>query len=441
MLLTPWARAYVFSFFAVLPALIFGLSSFCPVWMINRRKDQVWYERARYVFPFRRAIGILFGVELFTGYFLIVLVQSHLGLDNDPWFFPLGLCGLVIGTFYSLYLIHRRTGGECKTFGSWLAEFGAILMVRLFFGVVMIIAGYFLSQRLSYSLAWSIAWVIGYLFSLTGAGLKLLGLMRMLQPAPHDLIERCNATALQLGVPPPREVMVLKHRHANAFALPLLKKIIVTSKLLTELAPAEVDSVLAHEIGHLAEKRSDAVKRVLIGLTCVPGLYCAVFNIDNLPVLLGSLLATYLILLQSGKLSQRLEKRADEFASRGQHSPGEYAEALLKLYRCNLAPAVFRRKARRTHPDLYDRMIAAGTPPPFARPLPPVRLLFFFPFTLAVMLNALLIAGFFIAVPEMPRIPAAQTIQFEDQSPFDGQDQELKLAPENNRPDPRLTPI
>ena len=46
-----------------------------------------------------------------------------------------------------------------------------------------------------------------------------------------------------------------------------------------------------------------------------------------------------------------------------------YAKALLKLYEDQLAPAVGPKK-RATHPDLYDRLLAAGMQPDFPRPSP-----------------------------------------------------------------------
>ena len=44
-------------------------------------------------------------------------------------------------------------------------------------------------------------------------------------------------------------------------------------------------------------------------------------------------------------------------------------------------------------------MTAAGSPPPFARPLPPLRSLYFIPFSFAILLHAIMLAGFLILVP------------------------------------------
>ena len=50
---------------------------------------------------------------------------------------------------------------------------------------------------------------------------------------------------------------------------------------------------------------------------------------------------------------------------------GTYARALEKIYEANLLPVVLREK--RVHPDLYDRLVAAGATPAYARPKPPPR--------------------------------------------------------------------
>ena len=440
MLLTPLARAYIFSVFAVLPAFVLGVSVFGPVMIIRRRRDEVWFERARYLFPFRKAVSLLFTLQLISGAILSGLIQNRLGLDGDRWFMPTSIAGLIVGSFYSLYLIHRRVGGECPTFATWLVEFGSISLLRLLFGLLAIGVGFLLAPYMSPALAWSAAWIIAYLVSVAGLSLWFLRVLRRLVSAPPELVSRANSIAKQLGIESPSEVLVLKLRSANAFAMPIIRKVVVTSRLLTELTPGEVDSILAHELGHLGEERADTIKRVLVGLTVIPAIYFAVFNIDNLPILIASLMVAFLILRFSSSLSQGLEKRADSIALKSQAEPGAYATALLKLYQVNLVPAVLRRKARRTHPDLYDRMVSAGAVPPFARPRPPVRSLFFIPCSFAVVVNAIVYSGFIIAVPEMPKPVAEDEYYIDDQIILDDQSEEFPPA---NRPSVpiKVTPI
>jgi hypothetical protein len=72
-------------------------------------------------------------------------------------------------------------------------------------------------------------------------------------------------------------------------------------------------------------------------------------------------------------LSLRFEHRADSSAIEAPESSAIYAGALLKLHEFNLTPATLEKRTS-THPDLYDRMIAAGIGPEFPRPLPAARI-------------------------------------------------------------------
>jgi hypothetical protein len=69
------------------------------------------------------------------------------------------------------------------------------------------------------------------------------------------------------------------------------------------------------------------------------------------------------------KLSRKLEIRADCIAKSNEPDSGAYAQALARLHEDNLAPAVML-KERMTHPNLYDRLLAAGVTPDFPRPAP-----------------------------------------------------------------------
>jgi hypothetical protein len=70
------------------------------------------------------------------------------------------------------------------------------------------------------------------------------------------------------------------------------------------------------------------------------------------------------------RLGRKMEKRADSQAAGWEPAAGVYARALEKIYQANLAPAVLRSK-RAVHPDLYDRILAAGVTPDYPRPDPP----------------------------------------------------------------------
>jgi hypothetical protein len=71
-------------------------------------------------------------------------------------------------------------------------------------------------------------------------------------------------------------------------------------------------------------------------------------------------------------LVHRMEIRADKIACHQQSSVGVYARALEKIYQINHLPAAMHTKSV-SHPNLYDRMIAAGVSPKFPPPRRPER--------------------------------------------------------------------
>ncbi len=66
-----------------------------------------------------------------------------------------------------------------------------------------------------------------------------------------------------------------------------------------------------------------------------------------------------------------MEKRADRIAKNNEGTDLAYAQALEKIYVANHMPAVNPKSNVAVHPDLYDRMIAAGITPDYPRPEPP----------------------------------------------------------------------
>jgi Zn-dependent protease with chaperone function len=153
-------------------------------------------------------------------------------------------------------------------------------------------------------------------------------------------------------------------------ALPLSGALLVSREALDMLDDRELAALCAHELGHLSESRAAAVTRllslpVLLGL----GAIRPIAQTLGWPaaLLLPSLLLLVTVTFQ--RFWRRLEQRSDEVAVRHEIQPGAFARALEKLYAFNLVPAVMHGK-RTTHPHLYDRLLAAGITPSYARPAP-----------------------------------------------------------------------
>ncbi len=87
-------------------------------------------------------------------------------------------------------------------------------------------------------------------------------------------------------------------------------------------------------------------------------------------VLLGNPVALFIAWTLFLRLVHRMEIRADAMARQPETAAGTYARALAKIYEANLVPVVLGAK-RRTHPELYDRLVAAGVTPEYPRPEAP----------------------------------------------------------------------
>jgi hypothetical protein len=81
-------------------------------------------------------------------------------------------------------------------------------------------------------------------------------------------------------------------------------------------------------------------------------------------------LVSFLMMFVARRFGRYLEERADRIAHTNEGETGTYARALARIYEDNLMPAVLPRR-RRTHPDLYDRLLAVGVQPDFPKPAAP----------------------------------------------------------------------
>jgi Zn-dependent protease with chaperone function len=190
---------------------------------------------------------------------------------------------------------------------------------------------------------------------------------------------------------------VLSTHLSNAAALPLARQLIFTEKLLATHPDEEIKAICAHELGHLNESRKVLFVRTLVALSLFPLVFLkpvsALAGMANGILLL--LLPVLVLLLVGFRLGRRMEKRADRIAVEDQYvEPAVYARALERLYQTNQMPAVMPRRAHKIHPDLYDRMLAAGVTPDFPKP-PPAKGLNWAAFLLPAAMFFLLILVIF----------------------------------------------
>jgi STE24 endopeptidase len=193
----------------------------------------------------------------------------------------------------------------------------------------------------------------------------------------QQLMQRCGFSAKGLFVMDGSK----RSAHANAYFTGFgpAKRVVFFDTLLQQLSPAEIDAVLAHELGHFRHRH--IIKRIglmcvisLVGFALLGWLSAQVWFYAGLgvtPNFTGSNSALALILFLSvvplatffitplmSLLSRQHEFEADAFAMA--HADGkDLASALLKLYQDNastLTPDPLYVKFYYSHPPASERL-------------------------------------------------------------------------------------
>ncbi len=173
-------------------------------------------------------------------------------------------------------------------------------------------------------------------------------------------------------------------------AFPYTGDLLFTDRLLQTQGEEEVAAICAHELGHLGESRMMKITRITGLLFFVPLLLVKpLAQTWGPPGVYFALFVSWMIIWGNRRWSRKLEHRADSIAHSTETNPGLYARALEQLHKDNLIPAVMPRKG--THPDLYDRLLAADVEPNYPRPSKPSAIT-----PSAIVLSAIL--GLLIAI-------------------------------------------
>lgn len=216
--------------------------------------------------------------------------------------------------------------------------------------------------------------------AMAGGGVALARLLGLARPASERLKRAVDAASVATGVRA-RAVMEVDLMMANAFALPATGLLLFTPEAVRTLKDAEIEAIARHELGHVSEPKGVVLARVANAVVVIAALVAArpLSGALTPDPGLGRLLVAVLVLLAAvlfarlvvRPLMRRMEERADAIARRHEAHDGVYARALEAVYAANLVPAVMNVAG--AHPHLYDRMVAAGAPPGWARPAPPSR--------------------------------------------------------------------
>jgi Zn-dependent protease with chaperone function len=350
---------------------VFGLRAF------KAAVDLHWTERARLSFPIRTRLSL---AALATPLFGLMIGAFLFG--GELSYVPPAVVGIgcAAGAFAGTLLVGWRRASVFRpcpvTFASYTRGVVVEWILRRPHALVLTLAIAGLPAAIQngevYLTAWS--WVAAVVFAASGllAGLPLLILLRVARRLDGARAARVREMAQRMDVRL-RSAWVVPWPVANALALIYSGQIVFTERILELLDDEEFDAVTAHELGHVGEPLSAKIGRgtvvVALSLIMVATPWLSVLGWGGgaavfLLVVVGALLVR--------RVARRMEERADRMAAEQSIDPLVYASALEKLYEANLIPAVTGSK-HRAHPDLWDRMIAAGATPAYDKPAAPPK--------------------------------------------------------------------
>jgi STE24 endopeptidase len=263
--------------------------------------------------------------------------------------------------FYRTFVIEQRFGFNRMTLGLFLSDLAKQTAVALALGVPLILAVLWLMQRMG-QYWWLYVWIVLTAFSLVFQLIfapVILPLFNKLTPITEGelaarvarLVERCGFKSSGLYLMDGSK----RSSHGNAFfaGFGAGKRIVLFDTLVNRLEPAEVEAVLAHELGHY--KLHHIVKMLaLSAVLTLAGLFVLGQVIDR-PWFYSGLgvrtpgtaaaLALFMLVVPeflfflhplTSLYSRRREFEADAYA-RLHADSRDLVHALVKLYKDNAA--------------------------------------------------------------------------------------------------------
>ncbi len=310
----------------------------------------------------------------------------------EPWrgtAFVLGallalqLAGLPFA-IWRTFAVEARFGFNRTTPGLFAADFGKQLLLAFTLGAPLVVSTLALIQyagRWWWLWAWGV--LAGAMFALTWAGPRYIApwFNRFSALDDEPLRKRVTALAQRCGFSAGGGVFVMdgsrRSAHGNAYftGIGRNKRIVLFDTLLARLDHAQIEAVLAHELGHfkLRHVRRRLIVAAALGLGALallawlarqPPFYTALGVAAPSPamaVLLFIVAApvfTYFTTPLLAAWSRRHEREADGFAA--EHADaGALADALVRLYRDNastLTPDRLHSAFYDSHPPALERI-------------------------------------------------------------------------------------
>ncbi|GAA3296418.1 M48 family metallopeptidase [Dactylosporangium vinaceum] len=304
-----------------------------------------------------------------------------------------GLLVTLIGEVVALPLsawrqsILRRYGLSTQGWGDWTIDLLKGYAVGAVIGAIVLVAFYTITH---FAPAWWWAWGAAGAAALTVLLTFVFPLLvepvfNKFTPMPEgELRANLMALAARDGVPV-RDVLVAdasrRTRAVNAYVSGLgpTRRIVVYDTLLDKAPPAEVESVVAHELGHA--KAGDVLTGTLLGALGAAAAVCALYLLGSWTALLRlarvdsiaepRALALLLAIATAASLvagpaqafiSRRIEARADTHALTLTADPADFEAMQGRLALVNLGdpdPNPLEQFLFGTHPTAVERMAAS----------------------------------------------------------------------------------
>jgi STE24 endopeptidase len=294
-------------------------------------------------------------------------------------------------TLYSTFRIEERFGFNKMSLQLWLADLFKSTLVGMVIGLPIVALILWLMDSAG-PLWWLWAWAAWMGFNLLVLVLYptvIAPIFNKFKPLEDDslktrvtaLMHRCGFAAKGLYVMDGSK----RSAHANAYftGFGAAKRVVFYDTLLKQLSPAEVDAVLAHELGHFKHKH--IIQRIVMlfamslagfaligylsqqiwfytGLGVRPNLGAPNDALALLLFMLAIPLFSFFISPLMAQLSRQHEFQADAYAAM-QTDGRDLASALLKLYQDNastLTPDPVFVKFYYSHPPASERLARMG---------------------------------------------------------------------------------
>jgi STE24 endopeptidase len=277
-------------------------------------------------------------------------------------FASVALTGFVVDlpfTLYRIFVIEARFGFNKMTPGLLVADLARQAALAVVVGAPLLLAVLWLMTAMG-SHWWLHVWLFWLGFNLLAMLLYptlIAPLFNKFSALPdgtlktriEELLGRCGFTSAGLFVMDGSK----RSAHGNAYftGLGRAKRIVFFDTLIDKLSPAEVEAVLAHELGHFKRrhvwKRIGAMAAVSLALLWLlgqliaepwfyQGLGVATPGTAMALILFAQVLPAFLFPLSpvASQLSRRHEYEADAYAAR-QANASDLVSALVSLYRDN----------------------------------------------------------------------------------------------------------